>query len=309
MCVTFSELEVPQMKNTQKKQISSALQDNVLSLIAIFSVLALTLAVVFTMLWLLDRTEIASLSDRFFPAETKPSEGNENNTPSEYDILRAEAEGEGDGSSATEITRYSGDFSTLYALLADGEPDLSYYAEYDTSIGEGENALSYHIVLLRHEDTYRIERHPTSDKGAIERYVCDGESVVYTDPYTKKSATFTQNDAFFAEALAGIPTVVSFYNDIEKIIDTAACAEIDGEVVYYVRFHYADHAENEKPIYEEYWISAEREIVIRCRTYAQNPDSGQSTLLFSSDTVITRELTNTEKATLIPDITKTKAKE
>lgn len=297
------------MKDRKKRQIPSALQDNVLSLIAILSVLALTLAVVFAMLWLLDRAEIVTFSDRFFPSETEDSGDDDDKTPSAHDILRAEAESEGEGAEDMEVTRFSGDFSTLYALLASSTPDLSYYAEYETTVGTGENALSYRILLLRNEGSFRIERYPLSDIKAIEHYVSDGQNVIYTDPHTKESATFPLDDAFFAEALAGIPSVASFCKDTEKVIDTAAYAEIDGEIVYYVRCHHLKEEGQESTIYEEYWISAERELVIRCRTYAKKDGADEDILLFSSETKVTRELTDSERATLTAIPTKTREAE
>lgn len=294
------------MKDKQKRQLPSALQDNILPLIAVISVLVLTLAVVFVMLWLLDRAEIVSLSDRFFPSETDSAGEGVESTPSAYDILRAEAES---GGNASGVVRYSGDFSTLYALLENSEPDLSYYAEFETAVGKGENSLSYRTVVTRHEEAFRIERHPLAGAAATEHYVCDGKTVTYTDPSTKESATFAFSDAFFVEALAGIPSVASFCADTEKVIDTAAYAEIDGEVVYYVRFHHPADNESSPEIYEEYWISAERELVIRCHTYAKQAGSDSATLLFSSETKTMRELTDTERATFSLEPTKTEAAE
>ena len=117
------------------------------------------------------------------------------------------------------------------------------------------------------------------------------------------------DDAFFAEALAGIPSVASFCKDTEKVIDTAAYAEIDGEIVYYVRCHHLKEEEQESTIYEEYWISAERELVIRCRTYAKKDGADEDSLLFSSETKGTRELTDSERATLTAIPTKTREAE
>ena len=262
-------------------------QDNLLSLISIVSVLLLTFAVVALILWGLYRAELFSLPSElhlfFDPAETAAE--TEKPAPSVYDILR-DAGAETDP--AIPVYRFSGDFSVLRTLLAQSKPRDAWYTETETVLRAGNKESTVVVCFWRLGDSYRIERR--TDGKTSEIFISDGTRVYYEDAERNASRVFPLSDGFSPEAAAGIPSSASFSEIPEEQIEAASYAEIDGSLVYYVRFRHPDSG-----FREEYWISPESELVIRCRTYSGPMEDEDTVTVFSGDIKVSRALTDTEK--------------
>ena len=267
-----------------------ARQDNLLSLISIVSVLLLTAAVVALILWGLYRAELFSLPAElhlfFDPAETAAE--TEKPAPSVYDILR-DAGAETDP--AIPVYRFSGDFSVLRALLAQSRPRDAWYTETETVLRAGKDESTAVVCFWRLGDSYRIERR--TDGKTTELFISDGTRVYYKDMGRNTSRVFTLSDEFSPEAAAGIPSAASFSEVPEEQIEAASYAEIDGSLVYYVRFLHPDSG-----FREEYWISPESELVIRCRTYSGPIEDENAVTVFSGDIQVSRALSDEEKETM-----------
>ncbi len=280
-----------QNKQQRTFRVRSALQDNLLSLISIILLLIGTLAVVFLLLWLLYKAELISTPFDLFHREPVETEMLPSSIQTEYDFLR-DAALASDPPDDDTIIRFSGSLNTLYTLLADEDPLREYYAEYETVLFSGTDELRYQIRIWKNGNAFRLTRQNTKDRTQEETYICDGTQILYIDTATEQSMRYPISDAFSMESLAGIPSVASFAQADDIIIDHAAYQEISGEIVCFVQFHHTAPAES--PITEEYWISPERELVIRCRTYA-----GKTPVLtFHSTVRSSRALTAQEKQTL-----------
>ena len=268
------------MKLNRKFRVRAPLQDNILSLTAIVSMIVLTLAAVALVLWLLVRTGILTYDWTLFDPQTSQTEDNPD-VPSIYDVLRPEEDG-GETPPDGSIVRFSGDFSTLRALLSDLDTPDSYIAVFDTALHTGSGEIRTAVRVCRQGSAYRIERYQSgyslqSSPGEI--YISDGEHIVYTDTASGERAQFAVTDGFSMEALAGIPSIASFNHIPDEQILHASYAELDGEIVYYVQFTVPDA--NGGSILQEYWISAGTEFVMRCRTVSGTEADAKT--VFSSE--------------------------
>lgn len=268
-------------------------QDNILSLTAILSLLLLTLAAVVLVFWLFLRTGILS-RDIFtqMPEQTDT----EAEIPSVYDILLPPEEG---GGSDEDVVRFSGDFSVLKALLADADTTDNILAEYETVLHNGTQDSRSTVRIYISGDCYRIDRWFPSSSAANspdETYICDGQLVFYSDNTQSASRIFPVSDSFDMASLAGIPSAASYTDVPDEQTLSASYAEIEGEVVYFVRFYIPDASGN--PIMQEYWISPLAELVIRCRTYAGAEDKTDAAAIYACTLKHTRALTEREKENL-----------
>lgn len=279
------------MKLSRKFRVRAPLQDNILSLTAIVSMIVLTLAAVALVLWLLIRTGILTYDWTLFDPQTEQTECDPD-VPSIYDVLRPETE---DGTTPQDgsIVRFSGDFSTLRALLSDLDTPDSYIAVFDTALHTDSGEVRTAVRVFREGDAFRIERYPNGyslQSSPAEIYISDGKTVVYTDTTSAQRAQFAATDGFSMEALAGIPSIASFNHIPDEQILHASYAELNGEIVYYVQFTVPDA--NGGSILQEYWISAGTEFVMRCRTVSGTETDGRtvfSSELRSVDTLSARE--------------------
>lgn len=294
------------MKNNPKRfRVPSPLQDNILSLIAIVSLIVLTLTAVGAVLWLLTGTGILSYDPTLFdgqPEQTTPLR--ENNGI--FEVLRPTAESSEIGAAPSEIVRFSGSFSTLRTLLSDLQIPKSYQAQFETTLHSGETEVKNTVHIYRSGDAYRIHRFAPGSTLAgdpAEIYICDGTSVVYQDTRTDTAARFPISDSFSAEALAGIPSIASFNEIPDEQILYASYTEYENEIVYYVLYVTPTAAKNR--IVHEIWISAESEFVMRCNTYlcGEHDDpmtviDRQDAKLFSSSINYTAALSDKDRSRL-----------
>lgn len=268
-------------------------QDNILSLTAILSLILLTLAAVVLVFWLFLRTGILS-RDIFTPMPEQTD--TETEIPSVYDILLPPEEG---GGTDEDVVRFSGDFSVLKALLADADTADDILAEYETVLHNGTQDSRFTVRVYVSGDRYRIDRwfpsSPTANN-PDETYICDGQQIYYSDNTQSASRIFPVTEGFDLASLAGIPSAASYTDAPDEQTISAAYAEIEGEVVYYVRFYIPDASGN--PIMQEYWISPTAELVIRCRTYAGAEDTADASAIYACTLKHTRALTEREKETL-----------
>ena len=292
--------QAPHTGRCKRYQVRVPWQDNVLSLTAILSLLALTLAAVGLVLFLLLRFGILS-QGIFSPAPDTQTP--DSDIPSVYDMLLPVESG---GSASESIVRCSGDFSTLRSLLSDTIITDAYYAEYHTAFhsSKGENRIVVGVYV--YGDCFRIARRSIAAAGSAaveELYICDGTEISYTDRKTKNTRIFPVTEGFDMPSLAGIPSVASYTETREEQTLSASYTEIEGQIVYYVRFS-VPVSEAESPVtaaescMQEYWISPTLELVIRCRTYANAAYGTDASMLYSCTLQNIRDLTEQEKNTL-----------
>ena len=297
------------MKKGEKQfRVHTPLQDNILSLTAIVSLIVLTLIAVSGVLWLLVQTGVLSYDWWHFDPPTEESV-TANPADGVFDALRPGSSANED--TANEIIRFSGSFFTLRALLADLDAPDSYNAVFETVIYADKTASRRTVRVCRLDDSYRIEHYDdgaslqTSPTGI---YVCDGTAVVYTDTQASTSARFPVSASFTVEALAGIPSIASFNAIPDEQILHASYTEMNGELVYYVL--YATPTAADSQILHEIWISAETELVRRCNTYlcADGDDpfviiADPANTVFSSELLSVSALSEKEKRDLfvLPD--------
>lgn len=283
---------------TQKERhtfrVRSDLQDNVLSLLSIVSVILGTLLVVFFMLWFLYKADILSIPLSGLFGKQGEETAEPYIEPSVIDFLKSAADGSEDPESPA--VRFSGGFDTLYALLSEAIPADSYYMETETAFHSGEARTACTVRIWKDGQNFRISRYPVGDPGQAENYLSDGAVVRYSDTASSKTASFPMSDAFSIEALAGVPSVRAFTDDASVVIDSASYTESGDEVIFFVRFHHADAQSS--GITEEYWISPASELVLACRTYAGNQNSDAQSLIFSDTLLAFRPLTDVEKSAL-----------
>lgn len=302
------------MKNRDKRfRVHSPLQDNILSLIAIISLIALTLAAVGAVLWMLTRTGLLSYDPNLFDGQT------EQTTPlyeddGIFEILRPISD-DTDTDNRTEmpeIVRFSGSFSTLRALLSDLRIPDHYQARFETTLHSGDTDVKNTVHIYRSGNSYRIHLFTPGTNVAgspAEIYTCDGTAVVYQDVRANTVVKFPISESFSAEALAGIPSIASFNDIPDEQILHASYAEYQDEIVYYVLYVTPTAAENR--IVHELWISADTEFVTRCNTYLCQKDEEpmdviekESARLFSSSMNYTAALSERDRQRLfvLPEI-------
>ncbi|MBE6657562.1 MAG: hypothetical protein E7604_03865 [Ruminococcaceae bacterium] len=300
-------------RNHKRHRVPSPLQDNILSLIAIVSLIVLTLAAVSGVLWMLIRTGMLSYEWGLFDPQTTDTVAFDD-ADGVFDALRPvplTSDGENTADTAG-IVRFSGSFSTLRKLLSDLNTADHYNALYETVLHTDTANAASTVRLYRSGASYRVTRHAPGVSTAgqpTESYVCDGTAVVYTDHRTQSRARFPVSDAFSPEALAGIPSVASFNAIPDERILHASYTEQDGEFLYYVM--YTTPTADNQQIVHEIWISAEAELVRRCCTYLcpANRDpmtviADDSARLFSSVLRSVTELSARERQVLfvLPEV-------
>ncbi|MCQ2433205.1 MAG: hypothetical protein MJ175_11435 [Clostridia bacterium] len=289
------------MKTSEKEKgfkVRPAWQDNLLSLFSILSVIAGTLAAVVLIVWVLYISGIlpTSLSELFAGPRTPTAETTDD-VP-DYEILRQAAADDNAAAEASAV-RFSGNFDTLYALLAETPPADSYYLRTDFSLFSDGKETAHTVSVWRDGERFRIEREKKGERGMI-RYICDGTFVQYTNTAAKESAVFPSSSAFSMEALAGIPTVNAFSARDSITIDAASYLKSGSGIMYYIRFHYPPLTDSDagSVITEEYWITPENEFVSRSRTYAGDKEGTDNPMLYSSSAKEFRPLTDSEKSSL-----------
>ncbi len=256
------------MKNSPKRfRVHSPLQDNILSLIAIVSLIVLTLAAVGAVLWMLTRTGVLPYDPNLFDGQSEQT-AQLYADDGIFEILRPIAADTDVGTDTPEIVRFSGSFSTLRTLLSDLQLPDNYQAQFETVLYTATANVKNTVQIYRSGDAYRINRYaPGSTVAAnpTEIYICDGTAVVYRDVRADTAIRFPISDSFSAEALAGIPSIASFNEIPDAQILHASYTEYANEIVYYVLYVTPTAAENR--IVHEIWISADTEFVMRCSTY------------------------------------------
>lgn len=269
------------MKRSPKPfRIRSPLQDNILSLTAIVTLIVLTLASVGGVLWLMNRVGLLSYDRSLFdpPTTEAAAHPGENGV---FDMLRP---GGSDHGTAEKIIRFSGSFSTLRSLLSDLDIPDDYRASFETTLYSGNNSAVSTIHVYRSGNAFRINRHtpdilPSGMPNEV--YICDGSAVVYTDTVSQKRVKLPVSDAFSMEAIAGIPSIASFNAVPDDRIFHASYTELDGEIVYYVL--YTTPTSADKQIVHEIWISADTELVRRWASYLCPADADPLTVIGDSD--------------------------
>ncbi len=256
-------------KVSKTHRIHSPLQDNVLSLTAIVSLIVLVLVSVSGVLWILVRTGVLSYDVSIFdPPTTETAAADDEDGI--FDMLRpiTESSDMASENDHPEIIRFSGSFSTLRSLLSDLQIPDHYQAQFETVLYSDTSAAKSAIQIYRSGNAYRINRYApgTSNAGSpTDVYVSDGTAVVYTDNRSNTHARFPVSASFSPEALAGIPSVASFNEIPDEQILHASYTVLDGEFVYYVL--YVTPTATDNRIVHEIWISADTELVMRCCTY------------------------------------------
>ena len=294
------------MKNHSGRfRVRSPLQDNVLSLIAVVSLIVLTLTSVGAVLWMLNRTGVLSYDRNLFDGQTVQTTQLSDNDGI-FEMLRPSAAETDSVTEPSEIVRFSGSFSTLRTLLSDLQIPKDYQAQFEITLHSEGADVKHTVQIYRLGDAYRIHRFAPGTTPAgqpAEIYVCDGEAVVYQDTRTGTAAQFPISDSFSAEALAGIPSIASFNEIPDEQILHASYTEYENQIVYYVLYITPTAAENR--IVHEVWISAETEFVMRCNTYlcGENDDpmeitAQNSAKLFSSVMNHTAALSDSDRRTL-----------
>lgn len=300
-------------KNARRFRVRTPLQDNILSLLSIVSLLVLTIAAVGAVLWMLTRTGVLSYDPNLFDGQTEQT-APLHEDDSIFENLRPiiDASDTDSRADAPEIIRFSGSFSTLRALLSDLQVPDHYQARFETTLHSGDTDVKNTVHIYVSGDSYRIHRFApgANDAGQpAEMYICDGTAVVYQDIRANTAVQFPISDAFFAEALAGIPSIASFNEIPDDQILHASYAEHDNEIVYYVLYVTPTAAGNR--IVHELWISADTEFVARCNTYlCQKGDDPmdvigkESAMLFSSSMNYTAALSERDRKRLfeLPEI-------
>lgn len=294
-------------KNSKRPFIRSPLQDNILSLTAIVSLMVLTLAAVSVVLWMLNRVGMISIDQNPFDAQTTETM-HIDHADGIFEILRPisdEADVTG-GMDSPDIVRFSGSFSTLRTLLSDLNIPDQYHAQFETVLYSDTSAVKNTVRMYRSGNAYRINRYApgTSAAGSpTDYYVCDGSAVGYTDNRTGATAHFPISTTFSPEALAGIPSIASFNEIPDEQILHASYTVLDGELVYYVL--YITPTASDHRIVHEIWISADTELVMRCNTYLcgknENPMNvieKDRAKLFSSVLTHVSELTERERRSM-----------
>ena len=279
-------------------RVRSPLQDNLLSLCGILSLIILTFSMVCLVLWLLSYTEILDIS--LFQMHTETIvQGDETAAPSIYDALRPVESSEADAE--IEVTRFSGDFSVLRSMLDGVDVPQSYCIEVETVVYGSSTADKQLVRIYSNGPLFRIQRYRTNlplSSGLIEEYVCDGSQIAYTDNSTKQTKYFPISDQFSLEAIAGVPSLASFHEIADDQIKNASYARIDDQIIYYVQFQ--QQINETAALIQEYWISPESEFVIRCMTYPptdiSTTDPGDP--IYSCELVRTRVLSSYEKSTM-----------
>lgn len=271
-------------KKSSGFRVRSPLQDNILSLSAILSLIALTLAAVAGVFWLLARAGVISPDWMMFDPQTEQTETAVVDGGL-FDVLRP-TEDEAPPP-AQEIVRFSGSFSTLRALLSDLDTPDQYNTLFRTTLYSGHTPASSTIRVYRARDAFRINRHPpgTTTAGTPqETYICDGTAVMYQNLRTAETAIFPISPSFSVEALAGIPSIASFNAIPEEQILHASYTEQDGEIVYYVL--YTTPTAADASIVHEVLISAISELVLQCRTYMCAPNDDPMTVIHNEDALL-----------------------
>ncbi len=266
------------MKNSTKHfRVRSPLQDNILSLIAIVSLIALTLAAVGLVLWMLIRTGVLSYDPNLFDGQTTQTAPSYADNAI-FENLRPIPESAASEADTSDIIRFSGSFSTLRVLLSDLQIPDNYQAQFETILHTDQKDEKTTVQIYRSGDSYRIHRFApgvTTAASPSEIYICDGTAVVYQDVRKNTAARFPVSESFSPEALAGIPSITSFNAISDEQILHASYTEYDSQIVYYVLYVTPTTAENQ--IVHEIWISADTELVMRCNTYlcGENEDPMQ----------------------------------
>lgn len=300
--------------NDKRPFIRSPLQDNILSLTAIVSLIVLTLAAVSMVLWMLNRTGIISIDQNPFDAQTTETM-HIDHADGIFEILRpiSDEEGVPGGTDTPEIVRFSGSFSTLRALLSDLNIPDQYQAQFETVLYSDTSAVKSTVRLYRNGNAYRINRYAPGTSAAgtpTDIYVCDGTAVGYTDNHTGAAVHFPISTTFSPEALAGIPSIASFNEIADDQILHASYTVLNGELVYYVLYLTPTASDNR--IVHEIWISADTELVMRCNTYLCGKKEDPMKVievdrakLFSSVLTHVSDLTERERRNLfrLPDLT------
>lgn len=290
-------------------RIRSPLQDNILSLTAIVTLILLTAVSVGGVLWLMNRAGLISYDRSLFepPATETAIPPGENGV---FDMLRP---GSSDPGDAEKIIRFSGSFSTLRALLSDLDIPDDYRATFETTLYSGNSSAASTIQVYRSGNAFRINRHtpdvlPSGMPNEV--YICDGSAVVFTDTASQKRVRLPVSDAFSMEAIAGIPSIASFNAVPDDRIFHASYTELDGEIVYYVLYTTPTTADT--LIVHEIWISADTELVRRWASYLCPADADPLTVigeasacLAYSEMTSCAPLTDREKKGLftLPEIT------
>jgi len=300
-------------KNSKRPLIRSPLQDNILSLSAIVSLIVLTLAAVSGILWMLTRMGIISFDQNLFdPLTTETTRID--HADGIFEILRPISDEEGitGGGDTTEIIRFSGSFSTLRMLLSDLKIPDHYQAQFETVLYSDTTAVKHTVRMYRSGNAYRINRYApgTSAAGSpTDYYVCDGSAVGYTDNRTGSAVHFPISTSFSPEALAGIPSIASFNEIPDDQILHASYTVLDEELLYYVL--YVTPTVSENRIVHEIWISADTELVMRCNTFLCGKKEDPMKIieddqakLFSSVLTHVSDLTERERRSmfLLPDL-------
>ncbi|MBQ8577959.1 MAG: hypothetical protein IJ449_08395 [Clostridia bacterium] len=283
-------------KTHRPYRVRAPWQDNVLSLAAILSLLVLTLAAVVLVFRLLMWSGI--LSQEIFTPEN-PASTPQPSAADGYDMLLPAEDG---GSDSASIIRFSGDFYVLRSLLSDDAVRDNYCAEYETVLyaesGEHRSAVRVYAA----GDCWRVElwADTATADAPDEIILCDGTAVCYTDNTEKETAVFPVTERFDMASFAGIPSAASYTDTAEAQTVSASCTELDGKVVYYVRFYVptANGDNDADRIMQEYWISPTDELVLRCRTYEAAPQDTDAPVVYSCILKEMRELTAAETETL-----------
>ncbi len=300
------------MKNSPKRfRVHSPLQDNILSLIAIVSLIVLTLAAVGGVLWMLTRAGVLSYDPNLFdgqPVQTAPLNADD----AVFENLRPSADTDIGEPDKSEIVRFSGSFSTLRTLLSDLQISDNYQAQFETTLYSDHSDQKSTVQIYRSGNSYRIHRFAPNAGNAgspAEIYICDGTAIIYQASGSSEATRFPISESFSPEALAGIPSIASFNNIPDEQILHAAYTEYADQIVYYVLYVTPTAAENR--IVHEIWISAVTELVMRCNTYlcGENEDPMQvieqeDARLFSSVMLHAAALSDKERNRLftLPEI-------
>lgn len=291
----------------QPFRVRSPLQDNILSLTAIVSLIVLTLSAVAGVLWLMTQTGMLSYDRSLFEQPTTETAAHAD-ADGIFDMLRPHS----DPSESENIIRFSGSFSTIRALLSDLDVPDDYHAIFETTLYSEQNSAKTTVHLYRSEDSFLIQRYTPSllpGSKPNEVYVCDGTAVVFTDTASQKQARFPVSDAFSVEAIAGIPSVSSFNDVPDEHIVHASYTELDGEIVYYVLYTAQTAADTQ--IVREIWISADTELVRCAAAYLCAADTDPLTVITDSskrlsysEMTMCKPLTEREKQRLflLPEI-------
>ena len=118
--------------HSKRNRIRTPLQDNILSLIAVISLILLTLAAVAGVLWMLIRFGVLTYDWNLFDPQTEETV-QIGNADGIFDILRPISdETEDNSQNSAEVVRFSGSFSTLRTLLSDLQFPDHYQAQFET---------------------------------------------------------------------------------------------------------------------------------------------------------------------------------